>query len=92
MTERGFGADSGLDQEETSASKDVRTGYQDDDDQPAPRVVKETGEDDVDSHAAGHSCRLRGRGFGGPRHLRVIAGGTTGAGDILRPLVDSAWR
>jgi hypothetical protein len=52
MTERGFGADSGLDQEETSASKDVRTGYQDDDDQPAPRVVEETGEDDVDSHAA----------------------------------------
>ena len=31
MTERGFGADSGLDQEETSASKDVRAGYQDDD-------------------------------------------------------------
>jgi hypothetical protein len=54
MTERGFGADSGLDQEETSASKDVRAGYQDDDDrdQPAPRVVEETGEDDVDSHAA----------------------------------------
>ena len=40
MTERGFGADSGLDQEETSASKDVRTGYQADDDQPAPRVSK----------------------------------------------------
>ena len=52
MTERGFGADSGLDQEETSASKDVRTGYQADDDQPAPRVVEDTGEDDVDSHAA----------------------------------------
>jgi hypothetical protein len=54
MTERSFGADSGLDQEETSASKDVRAGYRDDDDrdQPAPRVVEETGEDDVDSHAA----------------------------------------
>jgi hypothetical protein len=54
MTERGFGADSGLDQEETSASKDVRAGYRDDDDrdQPPPRVVEETGEDDVDSHDA----------------------------------------
>jgi hypothetical protein len=54
MTERGFGADSGLDQEETSASRDVRAGYEGEDerDEPAPRVVEETGEDDVDSHAA----------------------------------------
>jgi hypothetical protein len=54
MTERGFGADSGLDEEETSASSDVRAGYQGDDDrnEPSPRVVDEPSEDDVDSHAA----------------------------------------
>jgi hypothetical protein len=54
MTERGFGADSGLNQEETSASSDVRAGYQDenDRDEPSPRVVDEPGEDDVDSHGA----------------------------------------
>jgi hypothetical protein len=54
MTERGFGADSGLDREETSASSDTRAGYEDDDDrdEPSPRVVDEPGEDDVDSHAA----------------------------------------
>jgi hypothetical protein len=33
-------------------AKTFGPGYQDDDDQPAPRVVEETGEDDVDSHAA----------------------------------------
>jgi hypothetical protein len=50
MSESRFGPDSGLDQEETSVSSDVRSGY--DDDQPPPRVVEETSEDDVDSHAA----------------------------------------
>jgi hypothetical protein len=50
MTESRFGPDSGLDQEETSVSSDVRSGY--DDDQPPPRVVEETSEDDVDSHVA----------------------------------------
>ena len=66
MTERGFGADSGLYQEETSASKDVRAGYQDEDDrdQPAPRVVEETGEDDVDSHAADIAARIEGEDSG----------------------------
>ena len=52
MTESRFGPDSGLDQEETSVSRDVRSGYDDDDDQPQPRVVEETSEDDVDSHIA----------------------------------------
>jgi hypothetical protein len=51
MTESRFGPDSGLDQEETSVSRDVRSGY-DDDNQPPPRVVEETSEDDVDSHVA----------------------------------------
>jgi hypothetical protein len=50
MSESRFGPDSGLDQEETSVSSDVRSGY--DDDQPPPRVVEETSEDDVDSHVA----------------------------------------
>jgi hypothetical protein len=50
MSESRFGPDSGLDQEETSVSSDVRSGY--DDDQPPLRVVEETSEDDVDSHAA----------------------------------------
>jgi hypothetical protein len=42
------GTETGLDEEETSYSSDVRSGY-DDDDQPAARVVEETSEDDVDS-------------------------------------------
>jgi hypothetical protein len=50
MSESRFGPDSGLGQEETSVSSDVRYGY--DDDQPPPRVVEETSEDDVDSHVA----------------------------------------
>jgi hypothetical protein len=50
MSESRFGPDSGLDQEESSVSSDVRSGY--DDDQPPLRVVEETSEDDVDSHAA----------------------------------------
>ena len=51
MSESSFGPDTGFDQEETSVSSDVSSGYEDDD-QPAPRVVQETSEDDVDSHAA----------------------------------------
>lgn len=51
MSESRFSPDTGFDEEETSVSSDVRSGY-DDDDQPAPRVVEETSEDGVDSHAA----------------------------------------
>ena len=60
MSESTFGADpgeprsgrnTGFDEEETSYSSDVRSGY-DDDDQPPARVVEETGEDDIDSAAA----------------------------------------
>jgi hypothetical protein len=51
VSESRFGPDTGFDEEETSVSSDVRSGYEDDD-QPAPRVAQETGEDDVDSHAA----------------------------------------
>ena len=51
MSESSFGVDPGFDQEETSQSSDVRSGY-DDNDEPAPRIVEETSEDDVDSHAA----------------------------------------
>lgn len=51
MSESSFGPDTGFDQEETSVSSDVRSGYEDDD-QPAPRVVEETSEDDIDSHAS----------------------------------------
>jgi hypothetical protein len=51
MSESNFGPDTGFDQEETSVSSDVRSGY-DDEDQPSPRVVEETSEDGVDSHAA----------------------------------------
>ena len=43
MTERGFGADSGLDREETSASSDTRAGYQDDDDRDRPAVLNDEG-------------------------------------------------
>ena len=50
MSESTFGGDTGLEEEETSFSSDVRSGY--DDDQPPARVVEETSEDDVDSHAA----------------------------------------
>jgi hypothetical protein len=50
MSESRFDPDPGLDQEEASISSDVRSGY--DDDQPPPRVVEETSEDDVDSYAA----------------------------------------
>jgi hypothetical protein len=51
MSESRFGPDTGLDKEETSVSSDVRSGY-DDDDQPAPRVEQESGEEGIDSHAA----------------------------------------
>ena len=50
MSESTFGGDTGLEEEETSFSSDVRSGY--DDDQPPARVVEETSEDDVDSHFA----------------------------------------
>ena len=50
MSESRFGPDTGFDEEETSVSSDVRSGYEDDD-QPSPRVVEES-EDDLDSHAA----------------------------------------
>ena len=45
------GTNTGFDEEETSYSSDVRSGY-DDDDQPPARVVEETSEDDIDSAAA----------------------------------------
>ena len=51
MSESSFSPDTGFDEEETSVSSDVRSGYKEDD-QPSPRVVEETSEDDVDSHAA----------------------------------------
>jgi hypothetical protein len=50
VSESRFGPDTGFDEEETSVSSDVRSGYEEDD-QPSPRVVEET-EDYVDSHAA----------------------------------------
>jgi hypothetical protein len=47
------GADTGLDREETSQSSDVRAGYEGDvGDKPPERVVEESSEDDIDSHAA----------------------------------------
>jgi len=51
VSESRFSPDTGFDEEETSVSSDVRSGYEDDD-QPSPRVVEESGEDRVDSHAA----------------------------------------
>jgi hypothetical protein len=51
VSESSFSPDTGFDEEETSVSSDVRSGYEEDD-QPSPRVVEETSEDDVDSHAA----------------------------------------
>lgn len=50
MSESTRGGDTGFEEEETSFSSDVRSGYEDD--QPPARVVEETSEDDVDSHAA----------------------------------------
>ena len=50
MSESTFGGDTGFEEEETSFSSDVRSGY--DEDQPPARVVEEISEDDVDSHAA----------------------------------------
>jgi hypothetical protein len=50
MSESRFSPEAGFDKEETSVSSDVRAGYEDD--EPLPRVVEETSEDDVDSHAA----------------------------------------
>ena len=51
MSESSFSPDTGFDAEETSVSSDIRSGYEEDD-QPSPRIVEETGEDGVDSHAA----------------------------------------
>jgi hypothetical protein len=51
VSESSFSPDTGFDEEETSVSSDVRSGYEEDD-QPSPRIVEETGEDGVDSHAA----------------------------------------
>lgn len=45
------GTETGFDEEETSYSSDVRSGY-DDDDQPPARVVEETSEDETNSAAA----------------------------------------
>ena len=39
MSESSFGVDTGFDQEETSQSSDVRSGY-DDNDEPAPGSLK----------------------------------------------------
>jgi hypothetical protein len=50
MSESTLGGDSGIEEEETSFSSDVRSGFEDD--QPPARVVEQTSEDDVDSHAA----------------------------------------
>ena len=46
-----FGADTELEERESSYSSDVRAGY-DDDDKPPERAVGETSEDEVDSAAA----------------------------------------
>jgi hypothetical protein len=50
MSESTLGGDTGFEEEETSFSSDVRSGY--DEDKPPAGVVEETSEDDVDSHAA----------------------------------------
>ena len=54
MSESSFGGDTGVENEETSQSADVRAGYEDDDswNEPPARAGEETSEDDVDSHAA----------------------------------------
>jgi hypothetical protein len=44
------GGDAGFDERESSASSDVRAGYEDD--EPPERVVGETSEDEVDSAEA----------------------------------------
>jgi hypothetical protein len=50
MSESTLGGDTGFEEEETSFSSDVRSGY--DEDKPPAGVAEETSEDDVDSHAA----------------------------------------
>jgi hypothetical protein len=54
MSESTFGGDTEFEEEETSASSDVRSGFDDDSDwnKPPERVVEETSEDDVDSAEA----------------------------------------
>ena len=54
MSESTFGGDTGIEDEETSASADARAGFDSDSERnkPPERAVEETTEDDVDSHAA----------------------------------------
>ena len=54
MSESRFGGDNGFEEEETSASRDARAGFDSDSDwnKPPERVVDETSEDDVDSAEA----------------------------------------
>jgi hypothetical protein len=53
MTESTFGGDTEFEEEETSASSDVREGYDSDSrNSPPERVVYETSEDDVNSAEA----------------------------------------
>ena len=54
MSESTFGGDTEFEEEETSASSDVRSAFDDDSDwnKPSERVVEETSEDDVDSAEA----------------------------------------
>ena len=53
MSESTFDGDTGIEDEETSASADARAGFDSDSDwnKPPERVVEETTEDDVDSYA-----------------------------------------
>jgi hypothetical protein len=54
MSESTLGVDTEFEKEETSASSDVRSGFDDDSDwnKPPERVVEETTEDDVNSAEA----------------------------------------
>ena len=52
------GTNTGFDEEETSFSSDVRSGY--DDDQPPAQVVEETSEDDINSAAADRAAGYEG--------------------------------
>jgi hypothetical protein len=58
MSESTLGGDPGFEEEETSVSSDVRSGFEDD--QPPARVVEQTSEDDVDSHAADRAAGYEG--------------------------------
>ena len=53
MSESTFSGDTEFEKEETSASSDVRSGFDDSDwNKPPERVVEETSEDNVDSAEA----------------------------------------